>query len=113
MCVDFIDLNKVCPKDCFPLPRIDQLVDATTGHQLLSFMDAYSGYNQIRVYLLPRRLRALLLQSDALQFKKSKRYIYKIGEPNVHAIDREDYEGVCRRHVIEKPSCRGPPRPLV
>ncbi|CAL9011198.1 unnamed protein product [Prunus brigantina] len=36
-----------CPKDSFPLPRIDQLVDATAGHELLSFMDAYSGYNQI------------------------------------------------------------------
>ncbi|KAK1399685.1 hypothetical protein POM88_009548 [Heracleum sosnowskyi] len=49
-CVDFTDLNKACPKDSFPLPRIDQLVDATTGHALLSFMDAYSGYNQIPMY---------------------------------------------------------------
>ena len=45
MCVDFIDLNKVCPKDSYPLPCIDLLVDSTTGHQLLSFMDAFSGYN--------------------------------------------------------------------
>ena len=47
MCVDFTDLNKACPKDSFPLPRIDQLVDSTTRHKLLSFMDAFSGYNQI------------------------------------------------------------------
>ncbi|XP_034203566.1 uncharacterized protein LOC117618046 [Prunus dulcis] len=47
MCQDYTDLNKACPKDSFPLPRIDQLVDATAGHELLSFMDAYSGYNQI------------------------------------------------------------------
>ena len=47
MCVDFTDLNKACPKDSFPLPRIDQLVDSTTGHKLLSFMDAFSRYNQI------------------------------------------------------------------
>uniref|UniRef100_A0A2N9GJ69 Uncharacterized protein n=1 Tax=Fagus sylvatica TaxID=28930 RepID=A0A2N9GJ69_FAGSY len=47
MCVDFTDLNKACPKDSFPLPRIDQLVDSTTGHKLLTFMDAFSGYNQI------------------------------------------------------------------
>jgi len=45
MCVDFTDLNKACPKDNFPLPRIDQLVDSTTGHKLLSFMDAFSRYN--------------------------------------------------------------------
>ena len=47
MCVDFTDLNKSCSKDNFPLPRIDQLVDSTTGHRLLTFMDAFSGYNQI------------------------------------------------------------------
>ena len=49
MCVDFTDLNKACPKDSYPLPRIDQLVDSTTGHKLLSFMDAFLGYNQIRM----------------------------------------------------------------
>nr|XP_016515065.1 PREDICTED: uncharacterized protein LOC107831788 [Nicotiana tabacum] len=45
MCIDFTDLNKACPKDSFPLPHIDQLIDATAGHELLSFLDAYSGYN--------------------------------------------------------------------
>ena len=49
MCVNFTDLNQVCPKDSFPLPRIDQLVDSTTGHKLLMFMDAFSGYNQIQM----------------------------------------------------------------
>ena len=49
MCVDFTDLNKVFPKDSYPLPRIDQLVDSTAGHRLLSFMDAFSGYNQIKM----------------------------------------------------------------
>ncbi|KAF5465384.1 hypothetical protein F2P56_015398 [Juglans regia] len=47
MCVNFTDLNKACPKDRFPLPRIDIIVDAMTGHKVLSFMDAYTGYNQI------------------------------------------------------------------
>ena len=49
MCVDFTDLNKTCPKDSYPLPRIDQLVDLIAGHRLLSFMDAFFGYNQIRM----------------------------------------------------------------
>ena len=49
MCMDFTDLNKACPKDSFPLPRIDQLVDFTAGHKLLTFMDAFSGYNQIKM----------------------------------------------------------------
>ncbi|XP_061372972.1 uncharacterized protein LOC133315385 [Gastrolobium bilobum] len=47
MCVDYTDLNKVCPKDAYPFPSIDQLVDNASGFKILSFMDAYSGYNQI------------------------------------------------------------------
>ena len=49
ICVYFTDLNKACPKDSYPLSCIDLLVDSTAGHQLLSFMDAFSGYNQIRL----------------------------------------------------------------
>ncbi|XP_022852169.1 uncharacterized protein LOC111373818 [Olea europaea var. sylvestris] len=47
VCIDFTDLNKVCPKDSYPLPRIDNLVDNTSGHKLYSFLDAFSGYHQI------------------------------------------------------------------
>ena len=49
MCVDFTDLNRACPKDSYPLPRIDTLVDSTARHELLSFMDVFSGYNQIKM----------------------------------------------------------------
>ena len=49
MSVNFTDLNQACPKDSFPLPRIDQLVDSTAGHKLLTFMDAFSSYNQIQM----------------------------------------------------------------
>ena len=49
ICVDFIDLNKACPKDCYPLPNIDQLVDSTVGHELYSFVDASAGYHQIPI----------------------------------------------------------------
>ena len=49
MCVNFTNLNRACPKDSYHLPRIDQLVDSTVGHQLLSFMDAFSRYNQIKM----------------------------------------------------------------
>ena len=45
MCVDFTDLNKAYLKNSFPLPRIDQLMDSTAGHKLLTFMDAFSKYN--------------------------------------------------------------------
>jgi hypothetical protein len=47
MCIDYTNLNKACPKDPFPLPRIDQVIDSTAGCELLSFLDAYSGFHQI------------------------------------------------------------------
>ncbi|KAG8503896.1 hypothetical protein CXB51_001830 [Gossypium anomalum] len=50
MCVDYRDLNKASPKDKFPLPHIDTLVDNTTGYSLFSFMDGFSGYNQIKLH---------------------------------------------------------------
>jgi hypothetical protein len=49
MCVDYTSLNKACPKVPFPLPLIDQIVDSTTGCETLSFLDAYSGYHQIKM----------------------------------------------------------------
>ena len=49
MCLDYTGLNKACPKVPFPLPRIDQIVDSTVGCETLSFLDAYSGYRQIKM----------------------------------------------------------------
>ena len=50
MCVNFTDLYKACPMDSYPLSKIDSLVDSASGCQLLSFLDAFSGYNQIRMH---------------------------------------------------------------
>ena len=47
VCVNYTDLNEACPKDRFPLPLIDQIVNATAGHGILSFLDAFSGYHHI------------------------------------------------------------------
>jgi len=50
MCVDFTDLNKAFTKDFYPLPSIDALVDSASGCKMLSFLDAFSGYNQIKIH---------------------------------------------------------------
>ncbi|KAL0402399.1 UNVERIFIED_CONTAM: hypothetical protein Slati_4269800 [Sesamum latifolium] len=55
MCIDFRDLNKACPKDFYPLPRIDQLVDSTSGCELLSMMDTLQGYHPIMLVLEDRK----------------------------------------------------------
>ena len=52
VCVDYMNLNDACPKDSFPLPCIDQIVDASTGHGMLSFLDAFSGYHKIPMHPL-------------------------------------------------------------
>src|SRR3954466_12323100 len=51
MCIDYTNLNKACPKDPFALPCIDQIIDSTTGCEILCFLDAYSGYRQIKMAL--------------------------------------------------------------
>ena len=51
VCVDFTDLNKVYPKDPFPMPKIDQLVDATVDHPRMCFLDTFQGYHQIPLAL--------------------------------------------------------------
>ena len=51
VCVDFTDFNIACPKDNFPLPKIDRFIDATAGHDRMSFFDAYRGYHQIPLFV--------------------------------------------------------------
>ena len=64
VCVDFTDLNRACPKDPFPIPKIDQLVDSTYGHPRMSFLDAFQGYHQIA--LTPEdREKTAFISSDA------------------------------------------------
>ena len=63
MCVDFTALNKCCPKDHFPLPRIDQIINSTAGCERLSFLDAYSGHQQIRLNVDDEEKTAFLTPS--------------------------------------------------
>ena len=62
VCVDFRDLNKASPKDDFPLPHIDMLVDSTTRHALLPFMDGFSSYNQIVMALEDREKTSFIIE---------------------------------------------------
>ena len=70
VCVDFTGLNRACLKDLFPLPRKDQLVDATVGHPWMSFLDAFQGYHQIPL--------ALDDQEKTSFVTPTRNYIYKV-----------------------------------
>jgi hypothetical protein len=60
MCINYTNLNKACPKDPYPLPRIDQIVDSTSECDLLSFIDAYSGFHQIKMAKADRKHTAFV-----------------------------------------------------
>ncbi|GKV04930.1 hypothetical protein SLEP1_g17015 [Rubroshorea leprosula] len=72
VCVDFRDLNQACPKDDFLLPIIELMVDATMGHEVLSFMDGFSGYNQIRMDPKDEELTAFRTPKDPLKYIMSR-----------------------------------------
>ena len=69
VCVDFIDLNKACPKDPLTMPWIDQLVDATAGHPRMSFLDAFQGYHQIPLALEDQEKTAFVTPTGNYHYK--------------------------------------------
>jgi len=83
MCVDYTDLNKACPKDSYPLPTIDRLVDGVAGHQISSFLDAYLGYNQIQMYHRDREKTPFRTDSDNFFYE-----VMSFGLKNVGATYR-------------------------
>ena len=69
VCVDFTDLSKACPKDPFPMPQIDQLVDATVSHPWMSFLDAFQGYHQIPLVLENQEKTAFMTPTGNYHYK--------------------------------------------
>ena len=69
VCVDFIDLNKTCPKDPFPMPQIDQLMDATVGHPRINFFDAFQGYHHIPLALGDQEKTAFVTPTGNYHYK--------------------------------------------
>ena len=84
--IDYTDLNDACLKDNFPLPRIDQIVDASAGHGILSFLDAFSRYYQIPMHPLDAKktsfitpTQTLLLQRNAILVKECRSHLPETG----------------------------------
>ena len=69
MCVDFTDLNKACPKESYPLPSINALVDSASECRLLNFLDAFSGYNQITMHPRDECKTAFMTESSCYCYK--------------------------------------------
>ena len=69
VCVDFMDLNKACPNDPFPMPRIDRLVDSTVEHSRMSFLDAFQGYHQIPLAVEDQEKMAFVTPVENYHYK--------------------------------------------
>lgn len=69
VCVNFTDINKACPKDSYPLPSIDRLVESTAGNKMLTFMDAFSGYNKIMMHPYYRGKTAFITYRGSYCYK--------------------------------------------
>ena len=67
--MDFTDLNKACPKDSFPLSRIDQLVDSASSHERMSFLDAFQGYHQIPMTFSDQEKTAFITPQGAYYYR--------------------------------------------
>ena len=96
VCVDFTDLNKACPKDSFPLLRIDQLVNLASGHEMMSFLDAFQGYHQIPMALSDQEKTAFITPKGI--------YCYRVmpyGLKNAGATYQRMVTGMFR-HLIGK-----------
>ena len=88
MCVDFTDLNKACPKDSYPLPSIDALVDSASGCKLMSFLDAFSGYNQIRMHPMDECKTAFMTERSCYCYKVMSFGLKNVGATYQRLMDR-------------------------
>ena len=100
MCVDFTDLNKACPKDSFPLPRIDQLVESTAEHKLLTFMNAFSGYNQIKMAEEDQEKTAFITSQGLYCYKVMPFGLKNVGETYQRLVNRMFREQIGRNMEV-------------
>ncbi|XP_017408416.1 uncharacterized protein LOC108321234 [Vigna angularis] len=88
MCTDYTDLNKACPKDSHPLPNIDALVDGASEHRVLSFLDAYSGYNQIPMFGPDREKTAFITERANFYYEVMPFGLKNVGATYQRLMDR-------------------------
>lgn len=105
MYIDYTNLNKVFPKDAYPLPSINKLVDGTFGFQLLSFLDAYSGYNQIKMHPPDEEKTAFIMEDINFYYRVMSFGLKNVGATyqrliglSLQTTNRMKCQGLCGWH---------------
>ncbi|KAL0445186.1 UNVERIFIED_CONTAM: hypothetical protein Slati_2241300 [Sesamum latifolium] len=101
MCINFRDLNKACPKDFYPLPRIDQLVDSTSGCELLSMIDASQGYHQFMLALEDRKKVSFITSEGRNVEVYVDDMLVKSKKAEEHIKDLEETFSVLRKYKLK------------
>lgn len=99
MFTNYIDLNKACPKDAYPLPSIDRQVDNASGFQVLSFRDAYLGYNQIKMHTQDEEKTTFITKDANFYYKVMPFGLKNTGTTYQRLIDwifKQRYVGMSR-----------------
>jgi len=102
MCTDDTDLNKACLKDSYPLPSIDRLVDEEADHNILCFLDAYSGYNQIQMQQRDKEKIVLMTDCDIFYYEvmsfglnKCRCHLSKVDGLHIQKDAQPECQGLC------------------
>ena len=98
--MSFKKLNRVCPKDSFPLSRINQLVDFTVGHELLMFMDAFSSYNQILMSEEDQEKTPLVTNQGLHYYKVMPFSLKNVGTTCQRLVNHMSSKHICRNAKV-------------
>jgi hypothetical protein len=98
MCMDFKDLNKACPKDSFPTPFIDQILDECMGSEVFYFMESFSAYNQIQIKPKDQHKMMFIFPFGTFSYWKIPFGLKNVGETFQHAMTFYFYN---LKHIVE------------
>ena len=103
VCVDYSDLNKACPKDNYPTPFIDHIIDNCTGIIIFSFMDGFFGYNQIKIHLVNEHNISFICPWGTFSYRKLPFGLKNVGATFQQAMSYtfHDIKDIVNPHLNE------------
>jgi hypothetical protein len=106
MCIDYRDINKACPKDNFPTPFVDQIIDDCAGSEIFSLMDGFSGYNQINIVPAYQHKTTFIFPWGTFAYRKIPFGLKNVGVTFQHAMSYafHDTNHIVKRYLNDLPT---------